>query len=310
MRVLLTGASGFLGRRLVAKLAGLGHELVALVRSPIVSLHVEQWVLPALEGNGLASALDGRAFDAFVNVAAAGVRPDDRAATVLTEINALLPCLLLNHAKQCGAGAFIHIGSSSEYAAQSNFAPLSENAPLENSKLYGATKAAGTLLASAHGKALDLPVACLRLFNIFGPGEADHRLFPSLVSRLQRHERVPLSAGNQIRDFMHIDDACDAIVTALLGLKANSNLAGIYNVASGEGTSVRGFASQVARCVGNSDTLLDFGAVPLRADDLPFVVGDPSAFKNSFGWSPSMNLHGATDAAVFEMLAQQSNDQG
>ncbi|MGE6527574.1 NAD-dependent epimerase/dehydratase family protein [Pseudomonas sp. NPDC077382] len=304
MRVLLTGASGFLGRRLATKLAVDGHEILALIRAPIDIPNVEQLIIPRLDADTLARVLDGQRFDAAVNVAAAGVRPDDRDVIDLNEVNASLPWRLVKQASERGARAFVHIGSSAEYLPSTLDGLLTEDSPLESRKLYGATKAAGTLLASAAGRALDLPVACLRLFNIFGPGEAGHRLFPSLVSRLGRHERVPLSEGSQVRDFMHVDDACSAIVTALLCLGNNPALAGIYNIASGEGTSVKQFASEVAHCVGDRAALLDFGAIPFRPDDLPFVVGNPSAFRHSFGWSPSMDVRHAVEAAVADVLAR------
>ncbi|MBA1275233.1 NAD-dependent epimerase/dehydratase family protein [Stutzerimonas azotifigens] len=310
MRVMVTGASGFVGRRLVSKLAHEGHQVLAVVRNPSFrpGVGVERILLPQMDMPSLSEGLGKHSVDVVINLAAAGVSPNDRDLAALTNTNASQPPALVALAKDHGAVAFIHIGSSAEYGPLPGPTRYAERSPLECQKLYGATKAAGTLLTMASGTALGLPTACLRLFNIFGPGESAHRLFPSLVSRLTRGERVALSEGTQVRDFMHVDEACSAIIHVLDSLVCSPTLAGIYNVATGQGHTVRDFAEKVADMVGKLE-LLDFGAIPLRADDLPYVVGDPSAFEEAFGWSPTLSYQDGVKAAVVEMQGLTSRCQ-
>jgi nucleoside-diphosphate-sugar epimerase len=303
MRVLLTGATGFVGRRLVRRLHADAHDVVAVVRTVSSGIEGEQLQVAHLSRNALRGALAGRRIDAVVNLAAAGVHPADRDPEVLTTVNAHFPAELVTVAAECGARAFIQIGSSAEYACLPTSTPISESFPLESGRLYGTTKVAGTLLAQAWGAQVGLPVAVLRLFNVFGPGEAEHRLLPSLVRRLLRSEAVPLSVGTQVRDFMHVDEACDAIVLALTALAEDSALVGAYNVATGQGVSVREFAMKVGSALRTDPALLQFGALPLRPDDLPFVVGDPAEFGRKFGWFASRALQGSIVEAVDELIA-------
>lgn len=305
MRVLLTGTTGFVGRRLARRLHADGHDVVAVVRNLSSVVEGEHLQVAHLTGNALRGALAGRRIDGVVNLAAAGVHPADRDPEALTAINTRFPAELVAVAAECGARAFIQIGSSAEYASLPTSTPIPESFPLESGKLYGATKAAGTLLAQAWGAQLGLPVAVLRLFNVFGPGEAEHRLLPSLVRRLLRSETVSLSVGTQVRDFMHVDEACDAIVLALTALADDSALVGAYNLATGQGVSVREFAMEVGSALRTDADLLKFGALPLRPDDLPFVVGDPAEFGRRFGWFASRTLQGSIVEAVDELTATE-----
>ncbi|MCK9910954.1 NAD-dependent epimerase/dehydratase family protein, partial [Microbacteriaceae bacterium K1510] len=98
-------------------------------------------------------------------------------------------------AKRAGARAFAQIGSSAEYAPLPEPRPIGENDPPERERLYGATKVAGSLLLRTTAQAVDLPYAVLRLFNIFGPGEKEHRLLPSLARALSGGKPAALSPG-------------------------------------------------------------------------------------------------------------------
>jgi GDP-4-dehydro-6-deoxy-D-mannose reductase len=181
-------------------------------------------------------------------------------------------------------------GTNSEYARFDGDC-IDETASLEATKLYGATKAAGALMALASGAALGLPSVNLRLFNVYGPGEAPHRLLPALRESLLRGEVVPLSEGLQVRDFVHVDDACTALLVALSSVIKGALPTGHYNVCTGEGTSVRTFALGVAKAMNADPSLLRFGALPLRPDDQPRVVGDPSAIRSHTGWRPRLTVN-------------------
>jgi GDP-4-dehydro-6-deoxy-D-mannose reductase len=306
MRVLLTGASGFIGSRLLGHLHDAGIFVLATGRSPLPPQEGMDFLpVPHLDAGGLRTALEGRTVDAVVHLAAAGVNPLDRDPRRLLELNGHLPAALVLLARELGARAFVMTGSSSEYA-QADTAQIQEHAPLETARTYGTTKAAGGLLAIAMGLALDLPTVNLRLFNVFGPGEAPHRLLPSLVQNLQAGHPVALSEGTQQRDFIHVDDACAAILSALDASLHGRLPTGHYNVCSGSGTSVREFALAAAAALGADERLLRFGALPMRPDEVSRVVGAPDAFARFSGWRPAMTLHQAIEGAVAEMRQSTS----
>ncbi|MFI4957027.1 MAG: NAD-dependent epimerase/dehydratase family protein [Gammaproteobacteria bacterium] len=291
MRVLLTGGSGFLGKRMASYLIKKGVHVVCIGRNPCAVVGVQNIHVSALSPALIESALKENqvAIDALIHLAAAGVHPGDRDSATLFEINTLLPAQLVILGHHFGAKAIVMAGSSAEYKSPIMLHPCAEGEPLETEKLYGTTKAQGGLLALSKGAELGIPVAWMRLFNVYGPHEASHRLLTSLVSRLLKKELVKMSEGNQIRDFVYVDDVCDGLWVTLKALSSGMP-SGAYNICTGIGKSVKDFALTVAHYL-NADThLLNFGALPLRPDDAPYLVGDPARFKAASGWVASLSF--------------------
>lgn len=303
--ILVTGASGFIGRRLVARLVRDGHaDVVVLDRgsSRAALQHVETLSVPDTSEPALSSALKGRRFDAVIHLAAAGVVPGERNPDILFRANVAYPANLLRALAETPPQAFVMAGSCAEYAHSEPVAGgLGEDAPVETWRLYGATKAAGTLAASATATALGIPFACLRAFNVYGPGEAPHRLLPNLLKGFASGQSIPLSIGTQLRDFIQVDDVVDALETVAAALPARPECAGIYNLCTGTGTSVADFSRMAARVAGISPDRLDFGAVPLRPDDMMWQIGDNSRLKQAFGWEAGMDLEQGLRRSIEEM---------
>jgi nucleoside-diphosphate-sugar epimerase len=303
LRILITGGTGFIGGRLARWLVDReGVNVVALGRRPCTVAGVENVTVPELELSMISSALHGVSFDAVIHLVAAGVHPADREMGSLISTNALLPAKMVQLAQRHGARAVVVAGSSAEYLPPRADEKLSETAPLEYRKLYGASKAAGGLLALAAANQLNMPVANLRIFNAYGPSEAKHRLLSSLLSQLERGQRVELSAGKQIRDFIHIDDVCSGLWETTLALLDGRMVTGSFNLCTGEGHSVEMFARGVADIMQVSQQLLAFGALPLRADDTPYLVGDPSALHAQTGWHSNFSLERGLRNAVEQSL--------
>lgn len=286
MKVLITGGTGFIGRRLIARLAvGTGCEVVAVVRTePAARLGCRTRLLDGGQLEAASAIIADERPDAIVHMAAAGVDPQDREVDRLVDVNVTWIARLVQAAARAGTRCIVVVGSSAEYASPAQHVRLVEDDPLESRKLYGATKAAGGLLALASGAACDIGIAVLRLFNVYGAGEAPHRLFPSIVQTALNGRSVALSAGSQIRDFIEVDDACRAIQLSMMALLDGTLPNAHYNVCSGVGTSVANFAKAVAARLSAAPDLLRFGAIPLRADDVPWLVGDPSRLNVAIGW--------------------------
>lgn len=271
---------------------------MTLGRRPVADPDLENVVVPDFDKPRVEAALARRTFDVVVHLAAAGVNPAQRDCAALSRINGVLPYELVDIAASRGAQAVIIAGSSAEYAYSGKRTILNEDAPLESSKIYGATKAAGGIMALAHGAARKIPVAILRIFNVYGHGEASYRLFPTLVEALNRKAKVPLSAGTQIRDFIYIDDVCAAFCEVLQKLAAGEMGSGAHNLATGSGCSVADFAKIVTRQIGAEEGLLDFGALPMRPDDVAYLVGDPSRLQQSTAWRPAWTIEEGVSAAL------------
>ncbi len=266
-RFLVTGAGGFIGRRLMARLQAGGHEAFGWTRG-----HGD-----LADREGVAIRLADLRPSHIIHLAAV-MRPavPDGFQVVAAECR-MLTNLLSAMPQEC---RLIYAGSMAEYGYSGTFA---EEAPCFPRTAYGMAKHAGTGLALAarviHGR--DVRVA--RLFGVYGPGEAASRLLPHVASRLARGLPVPLSDGLQRRDFIHVDDVC----TALLAMAEAEHLPlPLINIGTGQGVSVRAVCETIAEVLGADPALLDFGALPRRAVDEDCLIADPARLRQVVAISP------------------------
>jgi nucleoside-diphosphate-sugar epimerase len=306
---LVTGASGFIGRHLVDALLEAKTQVVALTRPG--SRIPDQWRgrVTCVECTdwseaGLRTALAPQSFDVAYHLATYGVRPSDRDPRLMVRINVDLPALFVPLCRERGA-RLVMAGSFSEYQDPIDRSRLTEQSPLETSKIYGASKAAGGIVVSALAENLGVKLRLLRFFKVYGEGEAPHRLLPSLVAGLSRGQRVALSEGTQIRDFIYVDDVVDAALKAADHVAASGPSTATWNVCTGVGHSVRTFAGLVAQAIGSRPELLGFGELAMRADDEPYLVGDGERMARELGWRPKHDLGEGIRAAVANLTASQ-----
>lgn len=299
---LVTGATGFVGNALARQLVRCGRSVCVLGRRACGIPGIDREILLPLKDQAvLAEALAQEQFDLVFHLAAYGVLPTQRDTQEMCQLNTQFPAFLLTALSAAPPRGIVFAGTSAEYARLDIHRPLRESDPLETSKLYGASKAAGALLAQALAADSKLPFAYLRLFQLYGSGEAPHRLLSQLRGRLAAGEQVALSSGEQVRDFLHVDDATQALVTAALALENGAMKPGSYNVGSGRAVSVAGFSRQVARAMGSNESNLAFGAIAQRPDDLPYVVADATAFARETGWQPARTLEERVHQTLSEL---------
>ena len=297
---LVTGASGFIGAHLVARLLSEGCRVTVLARSS--SVLPKEWldrvrvvVSDDFRENNLRRVLD-TPVETIFHLAAYGVKPNHRDVDEMLQINVDMPATLVRLCSGWRA-RMVMAGTFSEYRSPSTRQLLSEDSPLEQRKLYGSSKAAGGLMASAIAQGDGTAFRLLRLFKVYGAGEAPHRLLPALVSGLAKHERVAVSAGTQVLDFVYVDDVVEAMLRADAHCREKGGIA-TWNVATGRPHSVREFAEQVASAMHADASLLGFGAIAMRKDDEPWLVGSPDLLCSELGWQPSIGLEGGVRAAV------------
>lgn len=230
---------------------------------------------------------DARA-DVVFNLASGGVNPADREPLALLNGNVNLIAALLCGCEKQKPRRFIHTGSCSEYAPAEQGHKLTEEDPVRPSSLYGAAKLCaytyGSVLAAQQG----ISFLHLRLFGVFGVGEASYRLVPYLIGQLRENKTVDLTPGEQIRDWLYIDDVVDSLLLAA-GIEDLSESA-VYNVCSSEGISVREIAEQVAETMKKPKHLLRFGDRTYREDEATWIVGDNRRFKAATGWFPKVSV--------------------
>lgn len=311
-KVLVTGASGFVGGHLVDRLIADGAAITVLVRprsslaarwgDKVRAVICEDWSMP-----GLRRALPGFACDTVFHLAAYGVLPGDRDADAMIRINVELPATLVRLCADWNA-RLVMAGTFSEYMRPASNEPRTELSPLEPHKLYGSSKAAGGLVAGAIAKDIDVGLRILRLFKVYGAGEASHRLLPALVQGLGQRQRVEMSPGTQILDFVYIDDVIEALLRADDHIRDHGAVS-TWNVATGQGNSVRRFAQLVAAAMNADSNLLGFGEIAMRKDDEPWLVGAPGLMRSQLGWYPQIDLETGIKAAVAAIAGRNCGRQ-
>lgn len=206
-RVLVTGASGFIGASLVAELLSLGAEVKGLdVRQPIVTEYLAD--LSDFDAT-LRAVLDCQPEIVFHLAAASQVTATASAPALAVRDNTVATANILEAVRRYdGAGNVVVASSDKAYGPQPQ-TRLAEDSPLKPVHIYDTTKAAADLLAQCYGEFYHLPVAITRMANVYGPGDMNsRRLVPSVLAAwLRGHEPVLRSDGNQIREFLYIGDA-------------------------------------------------------------------------------------------------------
>jgi nucleoside-diphosphate-sugar epimerase len=176
---------------------------------------------------------------------------------------------------------FVGIGTCFEYAMRRE--PLSESSPTEPRSVYAASKLAFQLLLQQIAEAAQMRWLWARVFYQFGPYEDARRLVPTVVRAMLAGEPALLTSGEQVRDFLHVED-----VAAAIGTAAFSRVDGIVNIGSGVPVRVADLAMKIGTLAGRAD-LVRLGARPNDPNDPAFVCADPSRLMST-GWRPTYNL--------------------
>ena len=304
-RVLVAGGGGFVGTALVGVLASAGHDTSVMTTGSATSfknVHVTR--LDRWHPNCVAEADASAGYDWIFNAAAYGVDPSQGDPEAARLANAELPLAFVDLARRAGASALVHVGSAFEYAGLSERRPLCESDPLETEKTYAASKVAGSLGVIEAARKSGVNAVVARLFGVYGAGERPWRLLPSLHSRLSVGQAVPLSEGSQVRDFLYVGDAAAGLAALAAAIAGTSGAPRIVNLCSGIGVTVRRFAEAVADGLGAPRDLLQFGAIPMRAREIEYLVGDVSCLHRFVRWRPAHSLESGIAASLAELSVQ------
>ena len=282
-RVLVTGGSGFIGRRAVAELTGAGASVrvIDLQPHPDPSVDVVQGDLA--DADVLAAALQG-GVDAVVHLAAVtSVLRSLEHPELTYRTNVAATAGLLEGARAAGAKALVFASTNAVVGPMEGPA-ITEADRLRPLTPYGSTKAAGEMLMSAYTASYDLRCTAVRLTNVYGPGM---QAKDSIVARLMRAIRLGgrfeiYGDGRQVRDYVHVSDV---IAAMRLGL-TNEQWSGPVVIGAGRSLSVLEVVDAV-RDVTGAD--IDVGHGPAKAGEMPAVIVDNSNARAA-GWSPQFTF--------------------
>ena len=280
-RVLVTGARGFLGHASLRVLQTRGWDVVGVSRTTGTSqCHIG---VDLLDATAVHSMLKDVKPTHLLHAAWRPVRGDVmRSPENLTWLAASIHLVKAFH--EAGGKRVAIIGTSAEYD-WSNGVCRNDVTPLRPQGVYGATKHALRVALESFARAVGLGFVWPRVFDVYGPGEHEARLAASVIRSIVRGEPAKCTMGTQVRDYLHIDDVARGIVAAL-----ESEHQGAIDIAGGQGIAVRDLVLLIARALGRED-LVQFGALPSPAHDVPLLVGDPAEAAAQLGWRPRIELH-------------------
>ena len=270
MKVLLTGATGFIGSHVARALLRAGHEVHAVIRGTSdrrrisdierdLRIHVGEMDQVPVEPDALVHlawyAVPGRYLAA----------PENR--------DCLAASLRL---LQRIGGRAVFAGTCFEF--DTTLGRLREDSPTKPTTLYAECKDALRRQVVERANA-----AWIRFFYQYGPWEDERRLVPSIIQALLRGEPADLSHGEQRRDFLHVEDVAAAVHAVV-----ESDLTGAINIGSGEAPSVKEIALTIASFADRPD-LLRFGAIPANAAEPPLIVADNAKLRST-AWARRYSL--------------------
>tara|TARA_R110002096_G_scaffold37771_3_gene104696 strand:- start:11547 stop:12464 length:918 start_codon:yes stop_codon:yes gene_type:complete len=285
MRVLVTGAKGFIGREVVVALARLGHDVHAISRSGFAggrrdfSGHTADLHDPVKTAEVIAAVKP----EAVINLA--WYVEHGKFWTADENITWLSTSLQLARLS-VGAGVrrFIGIGTCYEYDWPDDKSCTEGVTPTANHTLYDTTKDSCRRTLSSFFSQNDTDFVWARVFSPYGPSEPSGRLVASVARALINGERARCSSGSAVRDFVEVRDVGEAIASI-----AESDVTGVINVGSGQGVSVSQIAVKLGELAGRPD-LVELGALPDRAGEPPYIVADTTKLFATTGFRPRIGL--------------------
>ena len=294
-KVLLTGATGFIGQHCLRELIQEGYDIIATYHARIPETeHPEQvkWVQVDLTDDlkPVEDILCATPIDTLLHVAwnmGKGYQ-NNAENTIWLEKSVELVSLFIKH----GGNRVATAGTNAEYAISQH--ELKEDGPLNPDTLYGKCKRSLYMEVEQLCKAKQISYVHMRIFYTFGKGESEIRVIPYVIDELLAGRSPICSSGVQVLDYMCVEDIARAIVQCL----KRKDLHGSINIGSGEGVELRDLLTFIADKI-DGDTKITFAKE--KPGDRKIDVADVSRLREAVGFVPSMSR----DEAILRYIKQR-----
>jgi UDP-glucose 4-epimerase len=308
-RVLVLGITGFIGRWVARAASRAGARVSVVARDGDAAARVarqygiraEVAALDVLDDAALAACVRDVDPEVTFNLVGYGVDRRETDPRLAHAINVDLVARLLRLVGELGASPtwpglqFVHTGSALEYGAIGGHLP--EDAAVNPTTVYGQTKLAATRMVESALASGRLRTATARLFTVYGPGEHEGRLLPSILTARASAAPVPMTNGLQQRDFTYVGDVAEGLLRAA----AQPHVPwATVNLATGRLSTVRDFVAEAERALEIAPGRFQFGALPARPEEMAHAAVTVERARHWLGWVPSTGIaDGVTATAAF-----------
>lgn len=297
MRVLVTGFAGFQGSNLSKRLLELGHEVVglntfserALTNIQLFDLDkvIKVWGSITDQNNIDKTVRD---CDCVVHMAA-NIHVDEsiKEPRKYFETNVLGTLNILEKAKERNISV-LHVSSCEVYGNQDGRI-LDENAPFCSNSPYAASKAASDVLCTSYARTYNTNICIARPFNVFGVGQRSGKrgaVIPRWIDMALKGQDITVyGEGNQIREFIYIDDLVDAYCMILQDLWKYNLQGREYNIGSNQNITMIYLAEKIIKLTNSKSRIVH---LPPRAGEVKSFIGNSDRIRNALGWYPKFNI--------------------
>lgn len=266
----VTGSSGFIGTNLCRVLIDKGYKVAPFPRELFTDAGaMTEWLKEANP-------------TLIVHLASYGNHSTQKDYNQTMLANVVNTYTLLEASRNINYDAFINVSSSSVYGRK--VTAMKETMLPEPDNFYGCTKAAGEYIARSYAMDLKKPVVTVRPFSVYGPGEADHRLIPTLLRSFLLNEQMML-ADTPVHDWIYIEDFIEGLL--LVADKASNLRGNIVNIGTGRQVD-NSFVCEVLKGLTAKDGRIRHSG-EARDYDLSLWKSDCSVLR-AFGWAPRVSI--------------------
>ncbi|PKM83382.1 MAG: CDP-abequose synthase [Firmicutes bacterium HGW-Firmicutes-14] len=298
-RVLITGASGFIGSHLVKRMIEENAQVFIIARNGSDLWRIENLIKDTIihkadirDLDKVESCIKNIRPDYVFNMAAYGVDARQKDYFIAADTNIIGTMNILNSLIPLGCKKFINIGTCMEYGDKKDI--IGEDCHLEPFNIYGSTKAAATMLSHQIAAENNIDIVTLRAFGVFGENEGSHKFFPHIILSLLNNTDVNLTGCEQYRDYCYIENIIDGLLLAALDVTVKNE---IFNIGTGVIFQLKYYVDKIYKRMETSSKP-NYGAVPYRSGEVWKPHPDINKIKSVLKWEPRIGFDEGLDRTI------------
>lgn len=301
-KLLISGGLGFVGINLIKKLNKMNIRPIVMASTQNSSLTEEScldldssslYKIDLREGDEVTKLVRDIAPDFVIHLAGmTNLEKTFEKAELAIDVNLKGSLAMFKGAKGKNLKNFVFLSTSDIYGGVEP--PFKETQLAYPSSPYSASKASAELFLLMFHNVYNIPVTILRSFNLYGKYQSSDRVIPFIINKLLNDEDVPLTKGEQRREFNYVDDLIDAILRSLI---VEDSQGKIINIGCGSSVSIREIALMIAKKLDKIDRL-KIGALEYRKNEIWDMYCDNSLAKSILKWEPKVALNDGLDMII------------